>query len=232
MNKLNPKINQKKARSSATSKKGPHLGAAMDYCENEISPILQLLHGKETPEIIKKSFKRFLIISLVSAFEFYFKNMAAYYVDKNSVDLTRLFKNELCFKLSDLDSMLKGNLLTRGNIVNSSVNFDDLNQINSFVSKLLNINFFKYLYEENSRDKCKMMIRNAPPIDINYKNLLEAFELRHEVVHELAEVSYSYSRIVHLWDNAMNIFDIANTIFVIPELLEEFRQEYGQQSKS
>lgn len=158
--------------------------------------------------------------------------MAAYYVDKNSVDLTRLFKNELCFKLSDLDSMLKGNLLTRGNIVNSSVNFDDLNQINSFVSKLLNINFFKYLYEENSRDKCKMMIRNAPPIDINYKNLLEAFELRHEVVHELAEVSYSYSRIVHLWDNAMNIFDIANTIFVIPELLEEFRQEYGQQSKS
>ena len=153
--------------------------------------------------------------------------MAAYYVDKNTIDLTRLFKNELCFKLSDLDSMLKGNLLTRGNIVISSVNFDNLNQINIFVSKLLDINFFKYLYEENTRDKCKMMIRNGPPIDINYKILLEAFELRHEVVHELAEASYSYTRILHLWDNAMNIFDIGNTVFLIPKLLKEFRQEYG-----
>jgi len=59
--------------------------------------------------------------------------MTAYYVDKNTVDLTRLFKNELCFKLSDLDSMLKDNILTRANIVISSVNFDDLNQINNFV---------------------------------------------------------------------------------------------------
>jgi hypothetical protein len=150
--------------------------------------------------------------------------MTAYYVDKNTVDLTRLFKNELCFKLSDLDSMLKDNILTRANIVISSVNFDDLNQINNFVSKLLDINFFKYLYEENTRDKCKMMIRNAPPIDINYKNLLEAFELRHEVVHNLGDVGYSYTRILHLWDNAMNIFDIGNTIFLMPKFLEEFRQ--------
>jgi len=75
-----------------------------------------------------------------------------------------------------------------------------------------------------------MMIRNAPPIDINYKNLLEAFELRHEVVHNLGDVGYSYTRILHLWDNAMNIFDIGNTIFLMPKFLEEFRQEYGRNS--
>jgi len=227
MNKLSPKISQKKARSSTTSRKGPYFGKAMNYCEYEIRPVLELLHKKETPEIIKKSLRKFLIVSLVSTLEFYFKNMTAHYVEKNAVDLTRLFRNELCFKLSDLDSMLKDNLLTRGNIVISSVNFGDLNQIDSFISKLLDINFFKYLYEENTRDKCKMMISNAPPIDIDYKKLLEAFELRHEVVHNLAEVTYSYTRILHLWDNAMNIFDIGNTIFLIPNLLEEFRQEYG-----
>lgn len=200
----------------------------MDFCEYEIHPMLELLHKKETPEIIKKSLKKFLVISFASNLEFYFKNMKAQYVDKYTIDLTRLFKNELCFKLSDLDSMLKGNLLTRGNIVISSVNFGDLNQINIFVSKLLDINFFKYLYEENTRDKCKMMIRNAPPIDINFRKLLDAFELRHEVVHNLADVLYSYTRILHLWDNAMYIFDIGNTIFLSPKFLNEFRQQYGR----
>jgi len=73
MNKLNPIINQKKARSSATSRKGPYFGKAMDYCEYEIRPVLELLHEKETPEIIKKSLRRFLIVSLVSTFEFYFR---------------------------------------------------------------------------------------------------------------------------------------------------------------
>jgi hypothetical protein len=76
-----------------------------------------------------------------------------------------------------------------------------------------------------------MMIENAPPIDINYKHLLEAFELRHKVVHELTEVSYSYTRILKLWDNAMNIFDISDTILNSPEMLQRFRQEYGRNPK-
>lgn len=188
-----------------------------------------MLYDKTTPEIIKKSLRKFIIISLVATFEFYFKNMARYYVDKNMVDLTRLFKDEICFKLSDLDAMLQDNLLTRGNIVISSVNFDDLNQINTFVSKLLDINLFKYLYEENS--KCKMMLKKAPPIDISYKNLLEASDLRHKVVHELADVDYSYTRILKLWDNTMNIFDIVNTISISPTQLQKFRLEYDRNKK-
>ena len=55
MIKLNATINQKKVRSSNRSKKGPYFKKAMDYCEYEIRPVLELLHEKETPGIIKKS---------------------------------------------------------------------------------------------------------------------------------------------------------------------------------
>lgn len=65
-----------------------------------------------------------------------------------------------------------------------------------------------------------MMIKNASPIDINYRDLFEAFDLRNKVVHELSEVPYSYTHILKLWDNAMNIFDISNTIFISEEMLQ------------
>jgi hypothetical protein len=70
------------------------------------------------------------------------------------------------------------------------------------------------------------MIRKGPPIDINYRNLFNAYQLRNKVVHGLTDVPYSYTHILKLWDNVMNIFDIASTIFNSPDLLQEFRLEY------
>ena len=107
-------------------------------------------------------------------------------------------------------------------------NLADLHQINSFIFNLLEIDLFKYLYSENTKDKCKMMIRNSPPIDINYEHLFEAYDLRNKIVHGLSDVSYSYMQLLKLWDNAINIFDIANTIFIFPELLQQFRLQYGR----
>jgi hypothetical protein len=115
---------------------------------------------------------------------------------------SQTFKDEICFRLSDLDVILKDKIITKGNILISSVKFSDLHQINNFISKLLEIDLFKYLYTENNKDKCKMMIRNAPPIDINYKDLFDAYDLRNKVVHGLSDVPYSYTHILKIWDNA------------------------------
>lgn len=229
MNKLTPTLRH--GRNTGSIAKGTVLGEIMTFCNNDIRPILDMVHDKKTSEVIKKSLKKFLIISLVSTMEFYFKNMTSYYVNKNNVDLTKLFKNELCIKLSDLDLLVKNNFLTRGNIVSSSVSFYDLGQINTFVSNLLDIDFFTYLYQENTRDKCKMMITNAPTIDIDYNKLYEAFTLRHSIVHDLSEVTYSYTHIRNLWDNAMNMFDIATTIFRLPNELDSYRRQYGRKRR-
>ena len=71
------------------------------------------------------------------------------------MDLTKLFKDEICFKLDDLDRILKCNVITKENILISSVKFTDLHQINKFISKLLEVDLFKYLYSENTKDKVR-----------------------------------------------------------------------------
>jgi hypothetical protein len=223
--RIQPRFNLERARESP---KGPVHIQTMGYCEKEIRPLLDLLNNRDTPQVIKNSLKKFLVISLVSIFKFYFKNMASKYVDNNNIDLTKLFKDEICFNLSDLDTVLKGDIVTKGNILISSVKFTDLHQINKFISKLLDIDLFKYLYTENTKDKCKMLITKGPPIDINYKHLFDAYDLRNKIVHGLSDVPYSYIYILKLWDNAMNIFDIANTIFISTDLLQEFRLKYGR----
>jgi hypothetical protein len=76
------------------------------------------------------------VISLIPTFEFYFKNIASKYVDSNDVDFT-LFRDEICFKLSELDAILKDNMITKGNILISSIKFNDPQQMINFASILL-----------------------------------------------------------------------------------------------
>jgi hypothetical protein len=54
-------------------------------------------------DVIKKSLKKFPVISLISTFELYFKNMASKYVDSNNVDLTLLFKDDSEFDSNSSD---------------------------------------------------------------------------------------------------------------------------------
>jgi hypothetical protein len=42
-----------------------------------------------------------------------------------------------------------------------------------------------------------MMITKAPPIDINYEHLFDAYDLRNRVVHGLSDVPYSYTHILN-----------------------------------
>jgi hypothetical protein len=75
----------------------------MSYCKNEIRPLLKLLNNRNISHVIKKSLKKFPVISLISTFEFYFKNMASKYVDSNNVDLTLLFKDDSEFDSNSSD---------------------------------------------------------------------------------------------------------------------------------
>ena len=72
--KIQPRFILERTRESP---KGPVYRQTMDYCENEIRPLLDLLNNEGTPQVIKKSLKKFLVISLVTTFEFYFRNMAS-----------------------------------------------------------------------------------------------------------------------------------------------------------
>ena len=226
MAKTKPKLHLRKIH--GLSKKGPARYAERLF-NTEILPSIHTLKGG-VEEGVEKSLRKYLIISLVSVLEYFFKSQAKQYVDKYDIDVSALgFEGELCFSVPYLDQMLKGKHLTKGNIVASSFNFLNLEDVNRLFSKMLKIDFFDYILRLNNADKYAYVSKGYPK-PINYGKLIQAFEIRHKIVHELSDVELSNSQIMSLWDNAMNIMDVGTSLF-IPELQEQLKSDDAYQIK-
>jgi hypothetical protein len=162
--------------------------------------------------------------------EYFFKSQAKQYVDKYDIDIGALgFQGELCFSVPHLDQMFKEKYLTKGNIVVSSFNFLNLEEVNRLFSKMLNIDFFDYILKLNNANKYRYVFKGRP-IPIDYGKITRAFELRHKIVHELCDADLSDWQIICLWDNAMNIMDVGTSLF-IPELQERLKSDYIYEAK-
>jgi hypothetical protein len=107
-----------------------------NFYSAEIEPIIKMLPDKKLDESFRQTLKKYLIISLFTCMEHYFRSEGKYVVDNNNMAIEGLFSSNISFSLSELNQLLKEGSLTNGNIVASSFNFADLNQINYVVSKL------------------------------------------------------------------------------------------------
>jgi len=172
-----------------------------------------MLRDRQLSDSFRQSLKKYLVISLVTSLEHFFRSEAKYMIDKNDMDTNGLFSGEMSFSVSDLDKMLKDGILTKGNIVASTFNFANLDDINHVLSKLLKLDFLDYVHKLNDVDQTRYVL-DGHPIPIEYGKLKDAYKLRNEIVHELRSLKMSNSRILSLWDNIMNIMDISVSIFL------------------
>jgi hypothetical protein len=195
------------------------------FLRNQIEPILDKLYDKNFDEKIKPALRNYLIVSLVSSMEYFFRNEARRIVDEQDKDITLLFSGDIPIPISSLDQLIKEKSITKGNIVASSVNFANLDEIHDTFSKLLKIhNFFDYIAKlERSNPSRYVQRGHGAPIDIDIEKLREAFSLRNEVVHAMHQVELSNNQLVSRWDNVMNIMDAAIAIFdpTLREALDE-----------
>jgi hypothetical protein len=199
------------------------------FFESQIEPSLEKLYDRKFDDRIKPCLKNYLITSLVSVMEYFFKNEARRVVDEYDMDIARLFKGEVTIPFSNLEYLIKEGSITKGNVIASSFNFANLNDLNELFSKLLNLNFFDYVRKLDRSDRSRYVF-DGHPIDIDYKKLKEAFELRHQVVHEMKQVELSNWQLVCRWDNAMNIMDAAGAMF-IPEIRQSLDEAVERQTK-
>jgi hypothetical protein len=172
-----------------------------------------MLPKGDVNESLKQSLKKFLIISLVSCMEYFFRSEAKYLVDNNSIDISGLVSGDITFSIKELELMLKDGHITRGNILASSYNFSNLSEINKIYSNLLGIEFLDYVIKLNDIDQARYVLKGRP-IPIDYSKLISVTRLRNEVVHDLKPVNISNWGILSLWDNLMNIMDISVVIFL------------------
>jgi hypothetical protein len=195
----------------------------------EILPAIRTLKT-DAEEGLKRALRKYLIVSLASTLEYFFKSQAKQYADKYDIDLTTIFKGELRLPVSQLGQMVKEeHIITSGNIIVSSINFLDLEQVDWLFSKMLRINFLDYILKLNNANKYRYVFRGHP-IPIEYEKIKQAFELRHKIVHDLYDADLSDWKIICLWDNAMNIMDVGTSLF-IPELQQQLKIDYMAQAK-
>ena len=155
-------------------------------------------------------------------------------VDEYNKDITLLFSGNIPIPISSLDQLIKEKSLTKGNIVASSINFANLDEIDKSFTKLLNMNnFFDYIAKLERSNPSRYVRRgHGPPINIDIEKLREAFRLRNKVVHEMIQVELSNNQLVSRWDNVMNIMDAAIAIFDPDPELRKSLESSGKRTNS
>lgn len=202
------------------------------FLNNQVEPIFDKLYDENFDGKIKPALRNYLIVSLVSAMEYFFRNEARRVVDDYDKDITLLFSGDIPIPISSLDQLIREKSITKGNIVASSINFANLDEIHKSFSKLFGMNdFFDYVTKlERSNPSRSVRRGHGPPIDIDIEKLQEAFRLRNEVVHAMHQVELSNNQLVSRWDNLMNIMDAAIAIFD-PTLRSSLDEQVGKQTQ-
>jgi hypothetical protein len=107
------------------------------FLNNQVEPIFNKLYDENFDEKIKPALRNYLIVSLVGAMEYFFRNEARRIVDDYDKDITLLFSGDIPIPISSLDQLIKEKSITKGNIVASSINFANLDEIHkSFSTKI------------------------------------------------------------------------------------------------
>jgi hypothetical protein len=183
------------------------------FYDKEIDVLFHLLIDESLGDSIKFLIRKYLVVAIFAAMDFFFRNAARNLIDDNNLDVTPLFPRTSQLRLEKLireNATTKGN----GNIVASTYRFVDVYEIDFVFSHLLRMNsYLDYMIKQNDINQTRSVL-DGYPIPIEYEKLTEAYKLRNDIAHDINPVNISKSRIIAIWDNFMNIMDLSQTVFL------------------
>jgi hypothetical protein len=187
-------------------------------------PILNALENQKIPSGIRQCLKNYLIISLVSTIEVYFRSIAINSIDKWNTDISKVVQQEVRIPLSVFEYISKGNL-TRGSLIASNFNFAKPSDIDEFFSKALGIECLETLKEFDRLDPSNYF-HYAASLNRNWKSFMQMFELRNRLVHDKQPITLSPKQLRSLCNCTMNLIDAAQ-IVCNGELNDDFMSRLG-----
>ena len=173
-------------------------------------PILDALEDHNIPEDIQNSLRNYLVISLVSAIEVYFKTVAIKNIDNWNMNISNVINEEVRIPLSAFEEISKGDL-TRGKLIVSNFSFATLDDIDEFFSKALKIRCLEILKEFDRLDPSNYF-PHAASLNRNWKSFTEMFQLRNRVVHDREQVTLYPIQLRSLCNRTMNLLDAAQIV--------------------
>ena len=182
-----------------------------DFYNREIDDLFQILLDDSLSDSIRFSLRKYLIVVIFAALDYFFRNAVRDLIDNNDLGINSLFPPNSQRKL---DRVIKEGATTKGNIVASTYSFVDINEIDFVFSNLLEMNsFLGYIIKLNDVNQTRTVL-DGHPIPIEYEKLAKAYKLRNDIAHEIKTVKVSKSMVIALWDNLRNILDISNTVLL------------------
>jgi len=170
--------------------------------------------------------KNYVIINMVTVIEDTTKRLLKSLIDSNNFKIKNLFqRDELHIRLESLDS-LKSEELTKGAIIASNFNFQNLNEIDYIFSNLFKFNFFETLLkfcelpQVIDGEDAQTYLSNRQLLLKNWNRLDEITEFRNMIVHNINyDVKYDNDEIHLLIDTAsVFLLEMVFFTFVIEEV--------------
>jgi len=154
---------------------------------------------------------KYLPITTVACFEAYFKSMITEIIDEGEPYRSRIPKLENTVKF-DIDALtaIHKRSLSIGDIVAHSLKFNNLDQINHHISKLLEIDFLPILKQYFDDNKSKSDFE-----DLNWDEIIKSvyttFSIRHILCHEFAETpQYTTASYINFLKNGNDFLTIVD----------------------
>lgn len=137
---------------------------------------------------IAKNLKNYFIIRLNTWMESELKKMIINLIDKNNLEIKKLFSTgEIIISINDF-KILKNKKITEGRLIASNFNFQNKDEINFVFSRLLGLDFYEtiqkfILHPTFSKDKGTAGYFST--LNKNWDSLMNLFELRNKIVHSI-----------------------------------------------
>jgi hypothetical protein len=182
-----------------------------EFYDREVNTLFHSLLDESIDDSIKYSIRKYLVVVIFAAMDFFFRNAVRNLIDNNNLSVAPLFPPKSQPKL---ERLIRENATTKGNIVASTYRFVDVYEIDFVFSHLLQMNsYLDFMIKLNDIDQTRSVL-DGHPIPIEYEKLTEAYKLRNDIAHEIKTISISKSRIIAIWDNFMNIMDLSQEVFL------------------
>jgi hypothetical protein len=186
-------------------------GEVRGFYGREIAALIELLLDESLKESFKHSIRKYLVVVIFAALDYFFRNAVRNLIDDNDLNVAPLFPPNSQVKL---DKLAMEYATTKGSIVASTYRFVDIYEIDFVFSHLLQMDsFLDYLIKLNDINQTRYVL-DGHPIPIEYEKLIKAYKLRNEIAHEIKTVKISKSRVIAIWDNFMNIMDLSQDVFI------------------
>jgi len=155
--------------------------------------ILKLLESKD--EEYNKVLSEWFIIRLVILWEYHFKSLIISLIDDSGFQ----YEEEVKISLKDLERIQKTRDISAGKIFVSTKGLQNFETVEKIMSSLLKIKFSTELKKKYGND-------------IDIKSVKACLEKRHQIVHEMKEISFSKDEIKN-YAVSMMLFMINSSIF-------------------